>query len=65
MNKGRGVRRTQINAGQPVFECDLLSAQVLLDGDREVGASLHCRVVADDHALHSAHVHNTYNIHII
>ena len=38
----------QVDARQPVLEGDLLRAQVLLDGDRVVGAALHRRVVGDD-----------------
>ena len=41
----------QVDAGQAVLQRDLLRAQVLLDGQRVVGAALHRRVVGDDHAL--------------
>ena len=41
----------QVDAGQAVLLGDLLRAQVLLDGHREVGAALDRRVVGDDHAL--------------
>ena len=42
----------EIDAGQMVFLGDLLRAQVLFDGHREIGATLHRRIVADDHAPH-------------
>jgi hypothetical protein len=45
----------QVDAGQTVFAGDLLGAQVLLDGEREIGAALHGRVVGDDHALPPGH----------
>ncbi len=38
----------QVDAGQAILERDLLSAQVLLDGDGVVGAAFHRRVVRDD-----------------
>ncbi len=41
----------QVDARQPVLQCDLLSTQVLLDGDRVVGAALDRGVVGHDHAL--------------
>ena len=41
----------EVDAGQPVLERDLLGAQVLLDGDRVVGAALDRRVIGDDDAL--------------
>ena len=41
----------QIDAGQAVFEGDFLGAQVLLDGQRVIGAALHRRIVGDDHAF--------------
>ena len=50
----RQVRATgidQVHAGQPVLARDLLGPQVLLHRQRVVGAALHRRVVADDHAL--------------
>ena len=43
----------EVEAGEAVLLGDLLRAQVLLDGQREVGAALHGRVVGDDHALAS------------
>ena len=46
----RAARVHQIDARQAVLERDLLRADVLLDGDREVGAALHRRVVGDDRA---------------
>ena len=45
----------QIEAGQPVLARDVLSAQVLLDRDRIVGAALDRGVVGDDHALAAHH----------
>ena len=41
----------QVDAGETVLLGDLLGAQVLLDGQGEVGAALDRRVVRDDHAL--------------
>ena len=41
----------QVDAGQPVLQRDFLRAQMLLHGDRIVGAALHRRIVGDDHAL--------------
>ncbi len=41
----------QIDARQPVLPRDLLGTQVLLDGDRVVGAALDRGVVGDDHAF--------------
>ena len=41
----------EVDARQVVLARDLLRAQVLLDGQRIVGAALDGRVVADDHAL--------------
>ena len=38
----------EVDAGQPVLERDLLRAQVLLHGDRVVGAALDGGVVGDD-----------------
>src|SRR2546430_8174420 len=40
----------EVEAGEPVFERDLLRAQVLLHGERVVGAALDRRVVRDDDA---------------
>jgi hypothetical protein len=40
---------TQIDARQAVLECNLLRANVFLDGDGIIGAALHCRVVGHDH----------------
>ena len=45
------ARVDEVDARQVVLLRDLLRAQVLLHGQREVGASLHGRVVRDDHAL--------------
>ncbi len=41
----------QIDAGQTVLARDFLRAQMLLDRDRIIGAALHRRIVADDHAV--------------
>ena len=41
----------QIKAWQPVLAGDLLGAQVLFDGDREIGPALDRRVVGDDDAF--------------
>ncbi len=49
------ARVDQVDAGQAVLGRDLLRAQVLLDGDGEVGAALDRGVVGDDHALAPAH----------
>ena len=40
----------QVDAGEPVLLGDLLGAQVLLHGEREVAPALHGRVVRDDDA---------------
>ena len=45
------ARVDEVETGQPVLLGDLLRAQVLLHGQREVGAALDRRVVRDDHAL--------------
>jgi hypothetical protein len=45
------ARVDEVDARQPVLLGDLLGAQVLLDGQREVGAALDGRVVGDEHAL--------------
>ena len=47
----RAARVDEIEARQTVLLGDLLRAQVLLHGEREVRAALHGRVVRDDHAL--------------
>ena len=47
----RAARVDEVEARQPVLRGDLLRAQVLLHGEREVRAALHGRVVRDDHAL--------------
>jgi hypothetical protein len=41
----------EVDAGEPVLLRDFLRAEVFLDGERVVGAALHRRVVAQDHAL--------------
>ena len=45
------ARIDQVDAGQVVLARDVLRAEVLLDGEREVGAALDCRVVGHDDAL--------------
>ena len=47
----RAARVDEVDAGQAVLERDLLRAQVLLHGDRVVGAALDGGVVGDDHHL--------------
>ena len=51
MRQVRAPAVDEIDARQPVLLGDLLSAEVLLDGQRIIGAALHRRVVADDHHL--------------
>ena len=41
----------EVEAGEAVLAGDVLRAEVLLDGDGEVGAALHRGVVADDDAF--------------
>ena len=45
----------QIQAGQPVLQRDLLRSQMLLDGDREIRAALHGRIIGNDHAFPTGH----------
>ncbi len=45
----------EVHAGQPVLECDLLRAEMLLDRERVVGAALDGRVVADHHHVSAVH----------
>ena len=47
----RAARVHQIDAGQAVFQGDLLGPQVFLDGDRIVGAAFDRGVVGHDHHL--------------
>ena len=47
----RAARIDQVNARQTVLDRDFLRAQMLLHGDRIVGAALDGRVVGDDHRL--------------
>ena len=54
----RAARIDQINAGQVVLLGDFLRAQVLLDGQRVVGAAFDRGVVADDHAINAADAAN-------
>ena len=52
LERQEGAARVhEIHAGQAVLLRDLLRSQVLLDRDREVGPSLHGRVVGDHHDL--------------
>ena len=48
-NRAAGI--DEVEAGQPVLPRDLLRPQVLLHGQREIGAALDRRVVGDDHAF--------------
>ena len=48
-------RVDQIDAGQVVLARDVLRAEVLLDGEREIGAALHGGVIGDDHAFGAHH----------
>ena len=52
------ARVHQVDTGQVVLLRHLLGTQVLLDGERVVGAALHGGVVAHDHAVHAAHAAN-------
>src|SRR3546814_3069932 len=45
----------QVDARQMVLLGNLLGSQMLLHGDREVGAAFHRGVVSDDHALAAGH----------
>ena len=45
----------EVDAGQIVLQRDLLRAQMLLHGERIVGAALHRGVVDDDHHFASRH----------
>ena len=45
----------QVDARQPVLARNLLRAKVFLDRDRVVGATLHRRIVGDDHAFAARH----------
>ncbi len=45
------TRIDEIKAGQPVLAGDLLRAQMLFDGDREIGAALDRGVIGDDDAF--------------
>ena len=47
----RSARIHEVDTGQAVLLRDLLSAQMLLDGHRVVGAALDRGVVGDDHHL--------------
>ena len=51
----RAARVDQVEARQVVLLCHLLRPQVLLHGEREVGAPLHGGVVRDDHAVAAFH----------
>src|SRR5690606_11873903 len=43
----------EIDAGQAVFGGDLLCAQMLLHGDREIRPAFHGCVVRNDHDMHA------------
>ena len=45
----------QIDARQMVFFRDFLSPQVLFHTHREIGAALHCGVIAHDHTIDTVH----------
>ena len=47
----RAARIDEVEAGQMVVAGDLLGAQMLLDGHREIGAALDRRVIGDDDAF--------------
>ena len=47
----RPARIDQIKARQPILAGNLLRAQMLFDGDREIGAAFDGRVVGDDDAF--------------
>jgi len=49
----------EVDAGEVVLFSDLLGAEVLLDCDGVVGASLHGGVVGDDHATNTVDTANT------
>ena len=51
LGQERAAGVDEVDARQVVVQRDLLGAQVLLDGDRVVGAALDGGVVGDDHAL--------------
>ena len=51
----RAARVDEIDARQAILECDFLRAQMLLHGQREVGAAFHGRIVGDDHAAHAVY----------
>ena len=51
----RSARVDEIDAGQAIVERDLLRADVLLDGDRVVGAAFDGGVVGDDQHLAARH----------
>ncbi len=46
----------QVDRRQPVFEGDLLSAKVFLDGDRKIGAAFDGRIVGGNHAGSPRHI---------
>jgi hypothetical protein len=51
----RAARIDEVNARQAVLFGDLLRAQMLFHGEREIRAALHRRVVRDDHAFAAMH----------
>ena len=54
----RAARIDEIHARQPVFERNLLRPQMLLHGDRIVGAAFHRRVVGDNHHVAAGDTRN-------
>ena len=55
----RAAAIDQIDAGQMVFLGDLLGTQVFFDTHREIGAALHRRIIAHDHAVDALHLADT------
>lgn len=54
-----GRARTEVYTWQPVLHCNFLSSQVLLHGDRVVGAAFHRGVVGDNHDFLAVHTADT------
>ena len=51
MRQVRPAGIDQVDAGQPILQGDLLGPQMLLHGQREVGAALHRGVIGQDETL--------------
>ena len=51
MRQVRAAAIDQIDTWQVIFEGHFLRAQMLLHRHREIGAALHCRIIADDQAF--------------